>query len=197
LSAIRFELGLEKFEHVIGAVGSLYAVKGHIHLIQALPDILRACPRTIVLLVGRGDLEGELKAEVGRRGLEAHVRFVGFRNDVPALLSLFDVFVLPSLSEGLSMALLEAMAAGKPVVATKVGGNAELVVDGDTGFLIPSESPAALAEKVICVLDDKIRAAGMGDRGRQRAHDKFSFQSMVDKYQEYYEQAIGQETVSG
>lgn len=191
LSAIRADLRLDRYDHVIGAVGSLYPVKGHIHLVKALPEILRACPKTLLLLVGQGELEPVLKAEVVKRNLDAHVRFLGFRSDVPALLSLFDVFVLPSLSEGHSMALLEAMAAGKPVVATKVGGNSELVLDGDTGFLIDSESPESISDRVVQVLQDKVQAVGMGDRGRRRVHDKFSFRAMVDRYQSYYEQAIG------
>lgn len=191
LSAIRADLRLDGYDHVIGAVGSLYSVKGHIHLIKALPEILRACPKTLLLLVGQGELEQALKAEVVKRNLDAHVRFLGFRSDVPALLSLFDVFVLPSLSEGLSMALLEAMAAGKPVVATKVGGNSELVLDGDTGFLIDSESPESISDRVVQVLRDKVRAVSMGDRGCRRVHDKFSFRAMVDRYQNYYEQATG------
>jgi len=191
LSALRADLGLDGYDHVIGAVGSLYPVKGHIHLIKALPGILRACPKTLLLLVGQGELEQALKAEVVKLNLDAHVRFLGFRSDVPALLSLFDVFVLPSLSEGLSMALLEAMAAGKSVVATKVGGNAELVLDGDTGFLVDAESPESISDRVVEILRDKVRAVRMGDRGRRRAHDKFSFRAMVDRYQSYYEQASG------
>ena len=191
LSAIRADLRLDGYDHVIGAVGSLYPVKGHIHLIKALPEILRACPKTLLLLVGQGELEQVLKAEVVKRNLDAHVRFLGFRSDVLALLWLFDVFVLPSLSEGLSMALLEAMAAGKPVVATKVGGNSELVIDGITGLLIDSESPEAISDKVIEVLRDKMQAAGMGDHGRRRVQEKFSFRAMVDSYQNFYEQATG------
>jgi glycosyltransferase involved in cell wall biosynthesis len=189
--ALGGELRLGEYDHVIGTVGSLYAVKGHVHLIQALPEILRACPRTLLLLVGRGDLEQALKADVVKRKLDAHVRFLGFRSDVPALLSLFDVFVLPSLSEGLSMALLEAMAAGKPVVATRVGGNSELVLDGDTGFLIDAESPQSISDRVVQVLRDKEGAARMGNRGRSRVQDKFSFRAMVDAYQSHYEQATG------
>jgi glycosyltransferase involved in cell wall biosynthesis len=191
VSAIREDLRLDGYDHVIGTVGSLYPVKGHIHLIKALPEILRTCPKTLLLLVGQGELEQALKAEVVKRNLDAHVRFLGFRGDVPALLSLFDVFVLPSLSEGLSMALLEAMAAGKPVVATKVGGNSELVIDGDTGFLIDPESPESISDRVVQVLRDKVQAAGMGNRGRRRVQDKFSFRAMVDRYQSYYELALG------
>jgi len=189
LNAIRTDLDLDQYDHVIGAVGSLYPVKGHIHLIRALPEILRACPKTLLLLVGQGGLEQTLKTEVIDKGLDAHVRFLGFRRDVPALLSLFDVFVLPSLSEGLSMALLEAMAAGKPVVATKVGGNSEIVLNADTGFLVDPESPESISDRIVRLLQDKVQAVHMGDRGRDRVHGNFSFRAMVDRYQNYYEQA--------
>jgi glycosyltransferase involved in cell wall biosynthesis len=188
-SAIRTELGLGAFDHVIGAVGSLYPVKGHIHLLRALPDILRACPRTLLLLAGQGELEPGLKAEVAKLRLEEHVKFLGFRGDVPAILTLLDVFVLPSLSEGLSMALLEAMAAARPVVATRVGGNPEVVVDGDTGFLADAESPKALSDQVVRLLLDKTQAARIGERGRSRVHEKFSFRATVDQYQRCYDLA--------
>jgi glycosyltransferase involved in cell wall biosynthesis len=190
-SALRAELRLDGYEHLIGAVGSLYPVKGHIHLIRALPDILRACPRTLLLLVGQGELEQSLQDEAAKLRLGEHVRFLGFRGDVPALLSLLDAFVLPSLSEGLSMALLEGMAAGKPVVATRVGGNPEVVVDGDTGFLIDAESPGSIADRVVRLLKDKKQAARMGERGRRRVHEGFSFRATIDQYQRYYGQAAG------
>jgi len=189
LNALRTELRLDGYDNVIGAVGSLYPVKGHIHLIKALPGILRACPRTLLLLIGRGELERVLKEEVASRNLDAHVRFLGFRSDVPALLSTLDVFVLPSLSEGLSMALLEAMAAGKPVVASRVGGNPELVLDGDSGFLVDAESPELIADRVVRLLRDKGQAARMGDRGRRHVQDRFTFRGMVDQYQAFYETA--------
>lgn len=185
--AIRAELGLEAFEHVIGVVGSLYPVKGHVHLIRALPGILRACPKTLLLVVGRGELEQPLKAEAASLRLGEHVRFLGLRDDVPALLSLLDAFVLPSLSEGLSMALLEAMAAGNPVVATRVGGNPEVVVDGDTGFLVDAESPGSIADPVVRLLRGKARAARMGERGRKRVREQFSFRATVEQYQRCYE----------
>jgi glycosyltransferase involved in cell wall biosynthesis len=191
LRALRTSLGLDGCDHVIGAVGSLYPVKGHIHLIKALPDILRACPGTLLLVVGQGELESSLKEEVASRNLQAHVRFLGFRSDVPALLSLFDVFVLPSLSEGLSVALLEAMAAGNPVVATRVGGNPELVLDGDTGFLVGAESSDSISDRVVRILRDKALANRMGENGRRRVREKFSFRTTVDRYQGYYKQATG------
>lgn len=188
-SGVRAGLGLEAFEHVIGVVGSLYPVKGHAHLIRALPEILRAFPKTVLLVVGQGQLEQSLKAEAASLRLGAHVRFLGLRDDVPALLSLLDAFVLPSLSEGLSMALLEAMAAGIPVVATRVGGNPEVVVDGDTGFLVEAESPGSIADGVVRLLRDKGQAAHMGESGRRRVHEKFSFTATIEQYQRCYEQA--------
>lgn len=188
---LRGELELGRWDHVIGSVGSLYSVKGHIHLVKALPSILRGCPKTLVLLVGRGESESELKAEASRLGVEAHIRFLGFRNDIPLLLGLMDVFVLPSLSEGLSMALLEAMAAEKPVVATKVGGNAELIVEGETGYLVPSKAPEALADRVVNLLRNKVQAREFGCRGKQRVDEQFSLAGMVSAYQKCYEQAIG------
>jgi glycosyltransferase involved in cell wall biosynthesis len=185
-AAIRTELGLHAYEHVIGAVGSLYPVKGHIHLIRALPGILAAHPSIVLLVVGRGDLEESLKTEASRLGVQDRVRFLGFRADVPALLSQLDVFVLPSLSEGLSMALLEAMAAGKPVVATRVGGNPEVVVDGETGILVEAESPESIGSGIAQLLHDRPHAARMGERGRARALGRFSFRATVEQYQRLY-----------
>ena len=104
------------------------------------------------------------------------------------ILSLLDVFVLPSHSEGLSMALLEAMAAGKPAVATRVGGNPEVVVEGETGFLVDPESPESIAERVVRLLRDKAQAARMGERARRRVHENFSFSTTVEQYQRCYEQ---------
>ena len=184
------ELNLMKWDHVIGCVGSLYPVKGQIHLIRALPAILRVHPRTGLVLVGQGDLAEELKAEAVRIQVEEHVQFLGFRSDIPVLLNLMDVFVLPSLSEGLSMALLEAMAAECPVVATRVGGNVELVEEGVTGYLVPSESPQLLAERVIDLLRNREEARRFGRRGRDRVREKFSLAGMVDAYQECYCDAI-------
>lgn len=187
---LRGEFGLEENEAVVGVVGSLYPVKGHEYLLAAVPQVLKSHPQTKFLIVGRGDLEASLEEAVKRVGLEKQVRFLGFREDVSALLSLMDVFALSSLSEGLSMALLEAMAAGRPVVATNVGGNPELVTDGETGFLVPPRDADALAAKICLLLGDKSRSRRVGENGRIRVNQYFSFQAMVDKYQELYESCL-------
>ena len=189
-SRLRGEFGLEKNESVVGVVGSLYPVKGHEYLLAAVPQVLKTHPRTRFLIVGRGDLEVSLKEKVKRAGLEKQVCFLGFREDVAALLSLMDIFVLPSLSEGLSIALLEAMAAGKPVIATNVGGNPELVVDGETGYSVPPRDADALAAKLRLLLADKCRAKRLGENGRNRVERCFSLQAMADNYQELYEQCL-------
>jgi glycosyltransferase involved in cell wall biosynthesis len=187
---LRAELGLEEDEQVVGLVGSLYPIKGHKYLLEAVPRILKLHPDTTFLIVGRGELELPLKEEVNRCGLKNRVRFLGLRDDVSALLSLMDIFVLPSLSEGLSIALLEAMAAGKPVIATDVGGNPEVVVDGETGFLVPPRDADTLAAKLLLLVADKHQARRLGKNGRRRVQQHFSFQSMVNNYQDLYENRL-------
>jgi glycosyltransferase involved in cell wall biosynthesis len=189
-SRLRGEFGLEENESVVGVVGSLYPVKGHEYLLAAVPQVLKSHPRTKFLIVGRGELEASLKEEVKRARLEKQVCFLGFREDVAALLSLMDIFVLPSLSEGLSIALLEAMAAGKPVIATNVGGNPELVVDGETGYSVPPRDPDALAAKLRLLLGNKCQAKTLGDNGQKRVRQKFSLQAMADNYQRLYEECL-------
>jgi glycosyltransferase involved in cell wall biosynthesis len=189
---LRAELGLKENESVIGTVGSLYPVKGHEYLLEAIPRVLRFYPYTRFLIIGRGQLESQIKEELKLRGLENHVHILGFREDVAALLALIDVFVLPSLSEGLSIALLEAMAAGKPVIATDVGGNPELVVDGANGFTIPPRDSEALAAKLCLLLGKKDLIQKLGENGRRRVQQCFSLQAMASNYEILYETCLNQ-----
>ena len=149
-------------------VGNLYPVKGHRYLLDAAPRILARCPSTVFVFAGRGDCEADLREQARHLGIATRVRFLGLRRDVPALLSTGDVFVQPSLSEGLSIAILEAMAAAKPVVTTRVGGNPELVADGETGLLVEPKDAGALAAAVIRVLTDAAEARRLGGQ-RTRA----------------------------
>lgn len=184
------ELDLPAGNQIVGVVGNLYPVKGHQYLIAAIPAILAKCPKTTFVFAGRGQLEAELKAQAHQLGVDGHVRFLGLRQDIPRILALLDVFVLPSLSEGLSMAILEAMVAGKPVVATDVGGNPELVEDGATGYLVPSQNSQALADRVIALLMDQGRSLQFGKTGQLRAQGQFSLQTMVQNYQALYDQCL-------
>lgn len=190
VDACRKELGLPESHQVVGVVGNLYPVKGHQYLIEGIPSVLAKCPDTSFVFAGRGQLETELKAHVDRLGVGGKVFFLGLRQDIPRILAMLDVFVLPSLSEGLSMAILEAMIAGKPVVATQVGGNPELILDGKTGFLVPPRDSQALAARLVTLLTDKQQAALFAERGKRRAEGQFSLRTMVSSYQSLYEECL-------
>jgi glycosyltransferase involved in cell wall biosynthesis len=151
---------------------------------------LNKCPDTSFIFAGRGQLEAELKEQVCRLGLDKRVHFLGLRQDIPRILALLDIFVLPSLSEGLSMAILEAMIAGKPVVATGVGGNPELVLDGETGFLVPPRDSQALAASVAALLMNRQQAVQFGEQGKRRAEGQFSLGTMVKTYQTLYDECL-------
>ena len=118
------------------------------------------------------------------------MRFLGFRQDIPALLAMCDVFVQPSLSEGLSIAILEAMAAARPVVATRVGGNPELVVDGETGLLVEAADAKGLASAMIRILRDPAEARRFGNNGLSRASTRFTAAAMVREYEAIYDTAL-------
>jgi len=125
-------------------------------------------------------------------GLRESVRFLGTRHDVPELLALMDMVVHPSLQEGFANAVLEAMAAGKPVVATDVGGNPEAVVQGETGLLVPPRDSRALADAIIWMLDHPDEAARFGETGRNRVADHFEISRMVRQYEELYERLVAE-----
>lgn len=186
----RKELDLPTEHRIVGVVGNLYPVKGHQYLIASIPAVLAKCPKTTFVFAGRGQLEAELKGQVHQLGIDGQVRFLGLRQDIPRILALIDVFVLPSLSEGLSMAILEAMVSGKPVVATNVGGNPELVENGETGCLVPPKDSHALAERLVFLLTNSVRGSQFGRKGQLRAQGRFSLQTMVREYQALYDQCI-------
>ncbi len=186
VSALRTSLDLDQQSTVVGTVGSLYPVKGHAHLIDAATLVLRRFPRAVFLIAGRGGLQEELQAQTRQLGIAHHFRFPGYRDDVRQLLALFDVFVLPSLSEGMPLALLEAMAAGVPCVATTVGGVNEIVEDAKTGMLVPPADAQALAESVVTLLQDRALAFAMGENARKTVASRFSLTGMVKAYQEIY-----------
>jgi glycosyltransferase involved in cell wall biosynthesis len=190
---LRDALGLGETDRIVTAVGSLYPVKGHDVLIDAAPSILAACPSTVFLVAGRGDRESALRAQARRLGIDGRVHFLGLRHDVPDILAITDVFVLPSMSEGLSVALLEAMAAARPVVATRVGGNSELVESGRSGLLVPCGDAPALATAVIDLLTHRDKARALGQRGLTRVTTRFAITAMIEQYATIYESAMRRE----
>jgi glycosyltransferase involved in cell wall biosynthesis len=172
------ELGLAG-RTVVGTVAKLSPVKGHQHFIAAAAEIAKARPDVVFLIVGDGIRKKELEDMATELGIADRVTFAGVRDDVPSLLELMDVFVLGSLSEGSPNAVLEAMAAGLPVVATDVGGLPEMVIDGESGILVPPGDSDALAEAIGELLDDPSRAETMGRAGLALAMDRHDIEKVV------------------
>lgn len=166
---------------VAGNVAALVPHKGQRHLIDAAARLVRDVPDARVLIVGSGELEGELRHQIRRLHLEAHVVLTGFRSDIPSLLQGLDLFVMSSVTEGLGTSVLDAMAAGLAVVGTRAGGIPESVVDGETGLLAPPRDAPALARAMAELLRDTPRRRVFGAAGRRRAHAVFSAERMVEE----------------
>lgn len=165
---------------IVGNVARLAEQKGQAVLIDAAPSVLARFPDARFVLVGDGELRGELEARVRALGLADCVLFTGERDDVPELLASFDVFAFPSLFEGLCLAVIEAQAAGVPVVATPVGGIRETVVPGETGLLVPPRDPEALATAIVRLLEDQHEAGHLAGEARRRALERYAVERMVE-----------------
>jgi glycosyltransferase involved in cell wall biosynthesis len=189
-AAVRAELDLGD-RPVAGIVARLAPVKNHPLLLQAWKLVLQEVPGAVLLVVGDGSASSRTRALAADLGLGEAVRFLGQRRDIPEILQALDVFVLASLSEGLSLTLLEAEAAALPIVATRVGGNPEVVIDGETGFLVPSGAPAPMAAALQRLLRDAALRARMGERGRSFYRAHFTLQAMVEGYASLYRQLAG------
>ena len=171
-AALRARLGLPVDGLLVGCVANLRPVKGHLRLIEAFAAVQADLPRAGLVLVGEGPLQAALAREVEERGLREAVHFLGQRGDVPDLLPAFDLCALASESEGLSNALLEAMACGLPVVATAVGGNPELLEDGALGRLVPPGDPVALGRALRELLADPAERSRLGAAARVRVLER-------------------------
>lgn len=189
-AAMRRELGLG-LRPVVGIVARLAPVKNHALLLQAWKLLVHEVPDAVLLVVGDGSADARTRALATDLGLGDAVRFLGQRRDIPEVLQALDVFVLSSLSEGLSLTLLEAEAAGLPIVATRVGGNPEVVRDGETGILVPSGEPAPMAAALARLLRDPVLRASMGQAGQACYRANFTLQSMVEGYARLYQELAG------
>lgn len=186
----RKEFGLSGGDKVCISVGRLVPVKGHSYLISAMPKVLGTVPSAKLLLVGDGELRNELEEQTKREGVSKSVIFTGLRDDIPELLAMSDLFVLSSINEGMGKVLVEAMAVGLPVVATKVGGVPAVVVDGETGIIVPPKDPDAMARAIIRLLTDPDTSIKMGKAGRKRVYPDFSVETMIEKIENLYENLI-------
>lgn len=165
--------------------------KGHRFLIDAIGQLVRRWPRLTALFAGDGPLKDALSAQCAALGLGGRVRFLGYRDDIPRLLAAADVVVLPSLYEGLPLAAIEALAAGRPLVASAVDGTPEVVIDGETGLLVPPADPLALAAAIERILADPPLAARLGEAGRQHVQQNFGLRRQVEETIAVYRELTG------
>jgi len=182
--------GLRGSEPVVGIIANLNPVKGHVYFLEAAARVARRVSQVRFLLIGDGVLRPDLEVRAEQLGIADRVVFAGSRQDIPYLLKWTDVVVLSSLAEGFSNAVLEGMAAGKPVVATRVGGNAEAVVEGETGFIVPPRNADALADRILLLLGDEEVSRRMGDAGRRRIEKLFSVDRMISDTEALYDRIL-------
>ena len=184
---VRAELGLQPGELLLVAVGNLVPRKGHRVLLEALRPLAGSdVPPWHVAIAGRGKQKESLQQLAGELGIGERVHLLGHRDDIPDLLAAADVFVMPSLWEGLPLAILEAMFAGKPVVASAISGIPEAIESGVQGFLVPGGDVPALSAALRAVLTDPARRAAFGAAGRRRAEAEFTIEHMTDAYERLY-----------
>lgn len=184
--AKRKELGLSPTCRIIGTAARLNSIKNIAMMLRGLKLILEKIPNTCLVIAGEGEEEHNLKNLAYELEIADHVKFIGLRFDLPVIYQLFDVFLLTSFSEGISVTLLEAMASGAPAVVTDVGGNREIVLDGKSGYLVPVDDDVLLAQRVVAVLQDAELATQMGKVARQRVQDNFSAGAMIKGYRQLY-----------
>jgi glycosyltransferase involved in cell wall biosynthesis len=179
--------GIDSKCKVAGTVSRLSEEKGQIVLLDAFSEVLQAVKDVRLVFVGDGPLKERLIEHSKELGIADKVIFLGFRKDAVEIMRAFDIFVLPSMTEGISLSLLEAMAAGKPTVVTHVGGNPEIVIHEVTGFLISPQALGKLSDAIIKLLQDEGLSKKMGEAGKKCVEESFTLDRMVDEYRSLYE----------
>ena len=188
---VRERLGIKSLEKVVGIVGRFTEQKGYRYFAEAASIVKKEIKNIKFLLVGDGPLRKEIERLINLLNLVDNIIFTGYREDVYPLLEIVDIFVMPSIYEGgLPLAIQEAMLMKKPVIATNIGGNNEIVLDGETGILVPSSDSVSLAKAIILLLKDKKRAEKLGEKGARRIKEYFSSALMVKKTEKLYEDLL-------
>jgi glycosyltransferase involved in cell wall biosynthesis len=181
----KIALGLDPNRQVVGTVGWLLPIKGPGYLLRAMVRVWQEHRSADLVFVGKGQLERELKNEAKRLGVSKKVKFLGWRDDIHEIIPIFDVFVLPSLNEGMGRVLVEAMASGRPIVASRTGGIPDLVQHKQTGLLVAPADESGLADAIQRMLRDPKEAKIMGQKGKARSQ-RFSVESMIAKLDTLY-----------
>ncbi|MEM6470895.1 MAG: glycosyltransferase family 4 protein [Planctomycetota bacterium] len=190
--AVREELGIAADQVVVGKIARLFHLKGHDDLITAAESVIQDHPRVVFLLVGDGLLRESLEARINELGIRDHFRFAGLvaPSKVPALIGAMDVLVHTSLREGLARALPQSLIAGKPAVSFDIDGAREVVIDGETGFLIPPRDTKRLSRSIATLVEDRAGRERMGREGQRRFTDQFRHQTMTAQIRELYERLL-------
>ncbi len=184
--SLRAELGISPGAPVVVVVAILRKDKGHSYFIHAAKEVVEKFPDAKFLIVGDGPQRGNIEALIHELGLKDHVLMLGLRKDIPAVLASSDLYVIPSLREGMGQSTMEAMAMGVPVIASNVGGLPELVIGNETGVLVSPQDSPALAEAMIGLLTDKERAARLAQRAQQSIRENYDIRRTVDKTLDLY-----------
>jgi len=181
-----FDLDIKRGEKVVGFLGRLEPVKGIDYFIKAAEIIKSKFNNVKFVIAGDGSIRPNLEKMVKQMGLTKDFIFTGYVDDAVSLISKFDVFVLPSLSEGLNLSLVEALAIGRAIVATNVGGNSEVIIDGETGLLVPPKNAQALANAILFLLENPEVVRKYGEKGKRIVAEKFSAERMCDEHLKLY-----------
>jgi len=184
---LRDSFGFSKSDIVIGTIGRLVPEKGYTFLLNCAKNICKKYSNAKFIFIGDGPLRDQLQQQVEELGLQSNVIFFGIRDDIPAIISVMNIFVLSSISEGFPMVLLEAMAAGKAIVATSVGEIPGIIVDGQSGLLVPASDSDALTTAVDILLSDKQKIAELATAAREEVLAKYSSTRMAELYMKHYE----------
>ncbi len=179
-TALHEQLFLPHGSLIVGNVAALVPHKGQKHFIESATLVVRQVPDARFVIAGEGELRESLEHQVKHLGLEKHVKLAGFRPDILSLHKAFDIFVMSSVTEGLGTSLLDAMACGRPIVATTAGGIPEVVADGETGFLVPPRDHHAMADAIVRLLKDEALRRRMGEAGLSLVSAKFSAERMTE-----------------
>jgi len=190
--ALREAYGLGPEHTVIGTAVVLSEQKGLTYLLEAVAPVVRAVPHARFVIAGDGSSRQALEEQARAAGLTPYVKFIGHQREVAKVISAFDIYVLPSLWEGLPLALLEGLALGKPIVATSVGGNPEIVEDGVNGYLVPPREPGLLAAALIRTCSDEPFRRRASAQNRLKFGREFSLSSMVDAHEQLYESIVAE-----